>query len=46
MDMHAPTTRRASSTRSSQSDAYLDMFNDDELEERRRMLARALSRYK
>ena len=45
-DSHAPTTRRVSSTRSSRSDAYLDMFDEEELEERRRMLERALSRYK
>ena len=37
--------RRATSTSSRRSDAYLDQLGDDELEERRRRVARALERY-
>ena len=42
-ETHSP--RRASSTSSRRSDAYLDQLGDDELAERRRRVRRAMERY-
>lgn len=42
----AASTRRASTTSSQRSDAYLDLLDDDALNDRKRRLEAALSRYR